>query len=98
MQVIPYPYRQSADFLYLTGVTQPYALAAIDSSQRYALFVPDRDSWREQWDGARLGVEAAEAVFGADEALPLSQVQPPPCWVLLHCWLSHLRCGCRRGS
>ncbi|KAL4459002.1 hypothetical protein ABPG75_013867 [Micractinium tetrahymenae] len=72
--VIPYPYRQSADFLYLTGITQPYALAVVDSSQRYSLFVPDPDAWREQWDGARLGAEAAEAVFGADEALPLSKM------------------------
>lgn len=76
-QVIPYPYRQSADFLYLTGITQPYALAAVDSSRRYTLFVPDPDAWREQWDGARLGAEAAEAVFGADEALPLSKVRAP---------------------
>ncbi|EFN53170.1 hypothetical protein CHLNCDRAFT_136970 [Chlorella variabilis] len=57
--VIPYPYRQSADFLYLTGITQPYALAAVDSSRRFTLFVADPDAWREQWDGARLGPEAA---------------------------------------
>lgn len=38
------------------------------------LFVPDPDAWRETWDGARLSADAAAEVFGADEALPLSQV------------------------
>lgn len=37
-------------------------------------FVPDADAWRETWDGARLSTDAALEVFGADEALPLSQV------------------------
>lgn len=44
--VIPYPYRQSADFLYLTGITQPMALAVLDSGARYRLFVSDPDAWR----------------------------------------------------
>ena len=72
--MIPYPYRQSADFLYLTGITQPYALAVLDASRTYRLFVADADAWRDTWDGARLGPAAAAAVFGADEALPMSQV------------------------
>ena len=38
------------------------------------LFVPDPDAWRETWDGTRLSADAAAEVFGADEALPLSQV------------------------
>lgn len=33
--VIPFPFRQSADFLYLTGITQPYALAVVDCDSRY---------------------------------------------------------------
>lgn len=72
--VIPYPYRQSADFLYLTGIAQPCALAVVDSNRHYRLFVSDPDAWREQWDGVRLGAEAAAEVFGADEAYPLSQM------------------------
>lgn len=72
--VIPYPYRQSADFLYLTGITQPYAVAVLDSSRRYTLFVADEDAWREQWDGARMSAEAAAEVFGADEAYRMSQM------------------------
>lgn len=72
--VIPYPFRQSADFLYLTGITQPYALAVVDCDARYRLFVPDPDAWRETWDGARISADAAVEVFGADEALPLSRM------------------------
>ena len=79
--VIPYPYRQSADFLYLTGITQPAALAVLDSSARFTLFVPDHDAWREQWDGAGLGSQAATDVFGADDTALMSQVgRPRGCW------------------
>lgn len=38
--VIPYPFRQSADFLYLTGITQPYALAVLDCDARYRCVCP----------------------------------------------------------
>jgi hypothetical protein len=72
--VIPYPYRPGADFLYLTGVAQPYAVAVLDANRQYSLFVADPDAWREQWDGQRLSPEAALKVFGADQAFPLSMV------------------------
>lgn len=72
--MIPYPYRQSADFLYLTGISQPHVVAAVDASRRFTLFVADVDDYREQWDGARLGPQAATELFGAHEAYPLSQL------------------------
>jgi Xaa-Pro aminopeptidase len=39
--MIPYPYRQEADFLYLTGVCQPGV--ALISPSCYTLFVPNPD-------------------------------------------------------
>lgn len=71
--VVPYPFRQNADFAYLTGVNQWGPLAAIGSDGRFTLFFPDADPWREAWDGARLGADAALDFFGADDAAPLSE-------------------------
>lgn len=39
--MIPYPYRQDADFLYLTGVCQPGV--ALISQSCFTLFVPNPD-------------------------------------------------------
>lgn len=75
--VIPYPYRQDADFLYLTGITQPGAVALITAGQGdMVLFVTDPDETRERWDGARCSAAAATDVFGAVAAYPMSEVLP----------------------
>eukprot|EP00878_Enallax_costatus_P017370 GHUV01018243.1.p1 GENE.GHUV01018243.1~~GHUV01018243.1.p1 ORF type:complete len:479 (+),score=103.96 GHUV01018243.1:841-2277(+) len=67
--VIPYPYRQDADFQYLTGVHQQ-AVAIIQTGGNaefeFSLFVPSPDSEKERWDGAWLGQQAAQQVFKAD--------------------------------
>lgn len=72
--VIPYPYRQDADFQYLTGIIQPGPIATIQANGKFSLFYPDRDAWRETWDGARLSQDATLEYFGADEAFPLSEM------------------------
>jgi Xaa-Pro aminopeptidase len=72
--VIPYPYRQDADFHYLTGIIQPGPVATIQANGKFTLFYPDRDSWRETWDGTRLSQDATLEYFGADEAFPLSEM------------------------
>ncbi|KAI8476421.1 MAG: peptidase M24, structural domain-containing protein [Monoraphidium minutum] len=89
--VIPYPYRQDADFAYLTGMQQ-HAVALIHSSStedgdgsggggggggpRFVLFIPPADRERERWDGAWLGPQAAKEVFGADEVHLLHELAP----------------------
>jgi hypothetical protein len=50
---------QSGDFLYLTGISQSGALAAITagsggSAPHFTLFTPSIEPERERWDGARL--------------------------------------------
>jgi len=72
--VIPYPYRQDADFQYLTGIIQPGPIATIQANGKFSLFYSDRDAWRETWDGARLSHDATLEYFGADEAFPLSEI------------------------
>lgn len=80
---VPYPYRPDADFAYLTGVRTPHALAAISSSAgrghgAFTLFVPEPSPGLAQWDGAPLNAAAAEEVFGANAAFPMSQVLQTP--------------------
>lgn len=75
---VPYPYRQSSDLFYLTGLTQPNAVLVLDKSQistndsRYEekeyLFVPKGDPFKETWDGASCGVEQAQQFFGIAQA------------------------------
>ncbi|MGH9443256.1 MAG: aminopeptidase P family protein [Thermoanaerobaculia bacterium] len=56
-------FRQDSDFAYLTGYPEPDAVAVFHGDAFY-LAVRPRDSVREAWDGARLGVEAVES-YGA---------------------------------
>lgn len=73
---VHYPYRQESSFYYLSGFEEPESCLVIHSqgsepgSHRMALFVRERDSEREIWEGERYGVEGARNVFGADEAYP----------------------------
>jgi len=83
--IIPYgSYRQDPDVFYLTGISQhcvvvlqagPSKPGSTGSSCRYMLFVEPPDYEREQWDGARLDIEAARAEFGADEAYCITELQ-----------------------
>lgn len=74
---VHYPFRQHSDFEYLTGFPEPDALLVIAPGRKEGeaiLFCRPRDEEREQWDGARIGVEGATARFGADQAHPLSDL------------------------
>jgi len=80
--VIPYPYRQDADYLYLTALAQQGVALLLTGEggegggdHSFALFLPPPNAEREAWDGATVGAVAARAVFGADEAHPLSEVR-----------------------
>lgn len=76
------PYRQDANFLYLTGINQQ-AVAVIKNlgtassgdgrDHLYILFVPTA-SERDQWDGHRIDCEGAKKYFGAHEAYPMSML------------------------
>lgn len=74
---VHYPFRQNSDFVYLTGFPEPDAFAVIAPKRKdgeYLLFCRPRDPEREQWHGRRAGVEGAIALFGADQAYPLSDL------------------------
>jgi Xaa-Pro aminopeptidase len=71
------PYRPNPDLFYLTGLTEPEAVAVLsphDPAHRFTLFVRPRDPEREAWSGPRVGVEDAASVFGADAAYPIGEL------------------------
>lgn len=77
VETSPDPYRQDSDFWYLTGFSEPDAVAVIrpwaPEGQRYILFVPPRDPEKETWTGWRAGVEGAKKDFGAEQAFSVEE-------------------------
>ena len=75
---VDHPYRHDSHFYYLTGFTEPEALAALqvrrDGRTRSVLFCRPKDETREIWDGYRHGPEAAQALFAFDAAHPLEAI------------------------
>ncbi len=74
---VEYTFRQDSDFYYLTGFNEPGAVAVLaphHEEHRFVLFVRPKDKAKEIWSGRRLGVEAAQAVLGADAVFPLNEL------------------------
>ncbi|MBV8602677.1 MAG: aminopeptidase P N-terminal domain-containing protein, partial [Candidatus Eremiobacteraeota bacterium] len=71
-----YEYRQSSDFYYLTGFTEPEAvlIVAPGREQRDTLFLRRRDREQETWTGRRLGVESAPRALGVDAAFGIDEL------------------------
>ena len=71
-----YPYRFDSYFYYLTGFTEPEAVAVIigGASPRALLFCRDKDETREIWDGFRYGPQAAQQTFAFDAAYSISEL------------------------
>ena len=75
-----YRFRPDSDFWYLTGFAEPEAVLVLlpfgnaGDEPRTVLFLREKDREREIWDGLRLGVEAAPAALGVDEARPISKL------------------------
>lgn len=65
-----YSYQQDSNFFYLTGFEESESilvLRAKPSGPRSILYVTERDSMREQWEGERLGISRAKRRFEVDE-------------------------------
>ena len=74
---ITYPFRPDSDFYYLTGFPEPQAVAVLAPGREqgeFVLFCRERDPEREQWDGARAGLEGACETYGADDAFPAGDI------------------------
>ncbi|EFX01520.1 metallopeptidase [Grosmannia clavigera kw1407] len=68
-----FPFRQESDFFYLTGFSEPEALAVVRKTGpgredcEFSLLVRPKDARAEQWAGPWSGIDAARDVFNADE-------------------------------
>lgn len=76
---IPYVFRQNSDFYYLTGSLEPESCLVMyvnGDARKTTLFVRPKDKQSEMWDGPRTGTENAVDLFGIDEALSNSDLEP----------------------
>ncbi len=74
---VDYPYRPDSDFYYLTGFSEPEAVAVLIPGRKqaeYVLFCRERDPEKELWDGARAGQEGAREQYGADDSFPIGDL------------------------
>lgn len=72
-----YPYKQSTNFSYLCGFSEPYAVMLLipnRSQGECILFCRDKDPLRETWDGLRLGPNKAKEVLAIDDAFPIDDI------------------------
>jgi Xaa-Pro aminopeptidase len=71
-----YPFRQSSDFFYLTGLNEPDALLVLCPKRaegEVVLLLRPRDPMRERWDGPMVGLDDACRVYGADQAFDIDE-------------------------
>ena len=74
---VEYRFRQDSDFYYLTGFSEPDAVAVLvpgRANGEYLLFCREKNPKREQWDGLRAGQAGAIEEFGADDAFPIDDL------------------------
>lgn len=77
-----YTFRHDSYFYYLSGFAEPEAILVLHATadtKRAILFCRDKDPEREIWDGFRYGPQAAQEIFGFDEAHSVSacaQIMP----------------------
>ncbi|HIN79115.1 MAG TPA: hypothetical protein EYM97_09810, partial [Gemmatimonadetes bacterium] len=69
-------YRPDNELYYLTGVTEPGALALIrgGESPLFVLFVTQREPGAELWTGPIMGPDSAKERFEADECYAMSEL------------------------
>ncbi|MBF6571038.1 MAG: aminopeptidase P N-terminal domain-containing protein [Candidatus Binataceae bacterium] len=74
---VEFPYHQDHDFYYLSGFDEPESVIIIAPEHpegEFAMLVRPRDKDREIWTGRRAGVEGALALFGADKAFTIDEL------------------------
>jgi Xaa-Pro aminopeptidase len=79
---VSYEYRQSSDFLYLTGSEEPGSVLILapggievdGRTVRELLFVPPRDPSEEVWTGRRFGTERAMEQLGIELAVEATRL------------------------
>ncbi|MDX1674155.1 MAG: aminopeptidase P N-terminal domain-containing protein [Longimicrobiales bacterium] len=87
------------DLWYLTGYTEPEAVAVLapGADEPFTLFVRDRDPQRELWTGPREDVAAAGERIGADGAYPIDELDERLPTLLKDVDRIHFRVGAGAG-
>ncbi|KAI8905185.1 peptidase M24, structural domain-containing protein [Gorgonomyces haynaldii] len=70
-QGIFYPFHQSTNLLYLTGLNEPDACLYL-TKDKTILFLQPTSPEKERWDGPKTGLQGAKTIYGADEAYDIS--------------------------
>lgn len=70
--VVPYTFRQDADYLYITGCQQPGGIAVLGHECGLCMFMPQPSPEDVIWQGEIAGVDAALGTFKADKAYPMN--------------------------
>ncbi len=74
---VEYPFRPDSDFYYLTGYSEPEAVAVLVPDRHhgeYILFCRENDPVMETWNGQRAGLDGAREIYGADDAFPIEDL------------------------
>ena len=74
---VEYPFRPDSDFYYLTGFSEPEAVALLIPDRHYGeyvMFCRERDEKMETWNGRRAGLEGVCKIHGADDAFPIGDL------------------------
>lgn len=75
---VEHRYRPDSDLFYLTGFSEPGAVAVLAPGHPrgdFWLVVRPRDPGRETWTGPRAGVEGAREIYGAARAVPREDLE-----------------------
>lgn len=72
---VEHEYRPDSDLHYLTGFVEPGSLLVLAQGEApLTMFVRPRDLAREIWDGARVGVDGARSLFGANASYDVAEL------------------------
>ena len=74
---VEFSFRPESDFYYLTGYSEPEAVAVLIPDRHhgeYVLFCRERDEKMETWNGRRAGLEGACELYGANDAFPIEDL------------------------
>jgi Xaa-Pro aminopeptidase len=74
---VGFPFRQDSNLYYLTGFEEPGSILVFRPHKKpqTILFVNDKDSTREMWDGFRFGPSHAQTEFQMDAVFSISQFE-----------------------
>ncbi|KAK2991770.1 hypothetical protein RJ640_015504, partial [Escallonia rubra] len=73
--VVPYTFRQDADYSYITGCQQPGGIAVLGHDFGLCMFMPEASPHEVTWQGQIAGVGAALNTFKADESYPMGRLR-----------------------